>query len=150
MASTLALLLLDEKEKNKIGTKDRKCWIRPSFTNRELFGRYHPIFQELKKDEKALKEFLRVDESQFEFLVEKLSCSIAKEDTQMRECIRPREIVCLTLRYLASSESVRSLEFQFRIERKTISRIIIEVCKTIFAILEPDFPKTTRKKEEGQ
>lgn len=58
-----------------------------------------------------VKEFLRVDKSQFEFLVEKSLYSLAKKETQMRECIKPDEMVCLTLRYLASGESFRSLEF---------------------------------------
>ena len=65
----------------------------------------------MKKDEKTFNEFLPVDEGQFKCLVEKSLCSIAKEETQMWECIKPREIVCLILRYLASDESFRFLKF---------------------------------------
>ena len=58
---------------------------------------YYSLFQELKRDTKAFKEFIRMEESQSEFLVEKLTPMILKEDTNMREYIKPREMVCLAL-----------------------------------------------------
>jgi len=72
-----------------------------------------------------------MDVSQFDFLVEKLAPKILKEDTFMRDSIQPEEMLCLTLRYLASGESFRSLQFQFRLGRKTVSDIVIDVCTAI-------------------
>ena len=86
--------------------------------------------------------------SQFAYLVEALTPMILKEDKKMRECIKPHEIVCLALPYLASGETFRSLEFQFCIGKKTIIRITIYVCRTIFEILGPRYvntPRNTRK-----
>ena len=98
-ALTLTLLLLDEDENQEISSKKtRKHWIRPWLENRQLFGCYYSLFQELKRDTKAFKEFIRMEESQFEFLVETLTPMILKEDTNMRECIKPHEMVCLALR----------------------------------------------------
>ena len=51
-----------------------------------------------------------MDEGQFDFLVGKLTAKIIKEDTVMRPCIKPHKMV---LRYLATGESFRSLQFQF-------------------------------------
>ena len=102
----LTLLLLDEDENQEISSKKtRKHWIRPWLENRQLFGCYYSLFQELKRDTKAFKEFIRMEESQFEFLVETLTPMILKEDTNMRECIKPHEMVCLALRYLAFLKS---------------------------------------------
>jgi hypothetical protein len=145
--TALALVLLDEDEiQNQ--KEEREYWVRPWLDNRKQFGTYHSLFQELKKDEKAFKEFIRMDESQFEFLVERLTQKIIKEDTTMRQCIKPHEMVCLTLRYLASGESFRSLEFQFRIGRKTVSKIVYDVCRAIFETLGPDHLNTPRSKEK--
>ena len=49
----------------------------------------------------------------------------------MMQAIFPKERLVLTLRFLASGESFRSLEYQFRVSRKTISYIIDETCKAI-------------------
>ncbi|XP_057310556.1 uncharacterized protein LOC130648520 [Hydractinia symbiolongicarpus] len=67
---------------------------------------------------------------------------IIEQDTNMRECIKPEEMCCLTLRYLASGESFRSLEFQFRIGKRTISSIILEVYMTIIEELRIEYLTT--------
>ena len=49
----------------------------------------------------------------------------------MRNAIWPKQRLALTLRFLATGESIRSLEYQFLIIRKAISYIIDEVCRAI-------------------
>ena len=62
----LTLLLLDEDENQEISSKKtRKHWIRPWLENRQLFGCYYSLFQELKRDTKAFKEFIRMEETSF-------------------------------------------------------------------------------------
>ena len=90
-------------------------------------------FQEIQHDTKAFKEFIRMEESQFEYIVEALTPIILKEDTYKRECIKPYEMVSLALRYLASGKTLRSLEFQLRIG-KNISQIVIDACQPISEI----------------
>ena len=69
----LTSLLLDEDENQETSSKKtRKHWIRPWLENRQLFGCYYSLFQELKRYMKAFKEFIRMEESQFEFLMETL------------------------------------------------------------------------------
>ena len=87
-----------------------------------------------------------MDESQFEYLVEKNSAKLTKEHTVMRQCIKPHEMVCVAFRYLASGKSFRSLQFQFRIGSKTISEIVIDVCCVVIEILGPDHLNTPRSK----
>lgn len=141
----LALLLLDEDENDDEKT-ERQYWVRPWVAKRAEFGLYHSLFSELQEDEKAFKEFLRMDVSQFELLVGKLAAKLTKEDTIMRPCIKPHEMVYVALCYLASGESFRSMQFQFRIGRKTISEIVIDVCTAIIEILGPDHLNTPRSK----
>ena len=53
----------------------------------------------------------------------------------MRECIKPQEMCCFALRYFASGESYRSLEYQFRNNKKAVSYIIEELAVAIIKIL---------------
>ena len=55
-----------------------------------------------------------------------------------------RSVVCLAILYLESREIFQSLKFQFRIGKKTMSRIAIDVCRVIFEILEPSYISTSR------
>ena len=69
-------------------------------------GAYHIIFQELlKEDSKGFRDYIRIDKARHDEFVERLRPYLTKEDTIMRECIKPEEMCCLMLRYLASVES---------------------------------------------
>jgi len=66
----------------------------------------------------------------------------------MKECIKPEEMCCITLRHLASGESFRSVECQFRINKKAISYIVQEVCSAIIEALGKDNFETSETTEE--
>ncbi|XP_066600111.1 putative nuclease HARBI1 isoform X1 [Prorops nasuta] len=66
----------------------------------------------------------------------------------MKESISPRERLSLSLRFLASGESYRSLEYTTRIAACTISRIIPETCRILYECLRKDYLKTPNIKEE--
>ena len=142
-------LLLDEEEKVKKKPYERSLWVRPWIHRRKQEGCFHKLFQELmKEDAQGFREYVRMDRAHYEYLVEKLRPSLAKQDTNMRECIKPDEICCVMLRYLATGESFRSLEFQFRISRKAISYIVYDVAVAIIDIFGKDYlqtPNTTEK-----
>ena len=73
----LALLLLDEDESEN-ERAEREYWVRPWLANRPQFGAYHSLLLELKKDGKAFKEFLQMNEGQIDFLVGKRTAKIIK------------------------------------------------------------------------
>ena len=62
--------------------------------------------------------------------------------------ISPAERLTLTLRFLATGESFRSLSFQFRISKSAISHIVQEVCRAIIANLPCTYLKVPSKKIE--
>lgn len=93
----LSLLLLHKYENQETSTKKgRKHWVWPWPGNRQLFGCYS-LLQETKRDTKAFRDFIRMEESQFEYLVEALTPIILKEDRNMTECIIPHEMVLLSI-----------------------------------------------------
>ena len=55
---------------------------------------------------------------------------------------------CAALRYFASGESFRSLEYQFRISRKAISCIVEQVAAAIIKILGEAYLKTSNTTDE--
>ena len=66
----------------------------------------------------------------------------------MRKSIKPNEQYCLFLRYIASGESFWSLEYQFQISRRTISRVISTVAKAIIHEMQDSYLKTPNTVEE--
>ena len=93
------------------------------------------------EDTAAFKEFMRMNYEQFKELVCYIEQKIAKQPTQMRKPVSAAKRVALTVRFLATGETFCSLYFQFRISRKAVSYIIIEVCEAIFAVLGPLYLK---------
>ena len=66
----------------------------------------------------------------------------------MRKSITPDEKVSLFLRYLATGESFRSLEFTYRVSRRSISRIVMEVANTIITEMQKTYLKTPSNENE--
>lgn len=69
---------------------------------------------------------------------------ITKQVTRFREPISASERLTVTLRYLATGESYRSLQYVFRIPHNTISGIIPEVCDALYKVLQPNYLKVTK------
>ena len=130
-AAVLAFLLLEDDEENEGDQIERQYWVQPWLAKREQFGAFHTIFQEIRNDPKRCREYIRMNNNQFLYLVGLISPDLQKQDTKMRDCISVEELTYLVLRFLATGETYRSLEFQFRISRSRISEAVIEVSKAI-------------------
>lgn len=59
----------------------------------------------------------------------------------MRCAISSKVRLAITLRYIASGDSFRSLEFLTRVSRKTIRYFVPEVLKAIYEALQPIYLK---------
>ena len=68
----------------------------------------------------------------------------------MRERIEPGEMCALALRFLATGESFRSLHFQFRLGKETISRAISEVCVAVHEEMGPIYVKMPNSRREWE
>ncbi|KAK4886225.1 hypothetical protein RN001_002496 [Aquatica leii] len=87
----------------------------------------------------AYRNFLRMSISNFENLLSLVQDEITKQDTVLRECIPARSKLEVTLRYLATGETFRSLMYSYRIHETTISRFVVDVCNAIILKLKPDY-----------
>ena len=106
------LLLLDEDVNQETSTeKTRKHWISPWLEKRQLFGCYYSLFQELKCYMEAFKEYIRMEESQFEFLVETLVVF------KIKVCFSSSVIFSCTMLFLKSLCAFLKSNILLKIER---------------------------------
>ena len=139
-----ALLLLDEKEEIAPNNRaPRSNWVKPWLERHDELGVYNNLFQELYETN-SLKEYIRKDRMYFDYLVERLYPYLLKEDTAMRESIKPAEQICVFLRYVGSGETFRSLEYQFRISRRSIAQIVDRVAEAIIEEMQEEYLKTPK------
>ncbi|XP_031637791.1 uncharacterized protein LOC116350190, partial [Contarinia nasturtii] len=106
------------------------------------------IEQMRSEDENAFKGMFRMNGVQFDFLLEKVRPLITKKDTNMRKSISAETRLMITLKYLSSGDSYRTLMYLFRVPHNTISGIIPSTCKAIFSSLREEYLKVPNTCEE--
>ena len=96
----VAMLLLEEEEENQ--SKGKQC-VRLWMLERKTKGSFHQLLLELAAQDKlAFESYMQLDFEHFSKIVDLLSERLHKKDTVMRgECVKPAEMCCLVIRYLA-------------------------------------------------
>ncbi|XP_023310997.1 putative nuclease HARBI1 [Anoplophora glabripennis] len=77
-----------------------------------------------------------MSEDHFNYLLERISNRIQKSDTHLREAIPAQTKLEITLRYLATGDSFKSLEFLFKVPKSTISKFLPDVLDNIYTCLQ--------------
>ena len=96
----------------------------------------------------AFENFVRVDVQMFQELLHVLGVRITTKKTWSRQTIDPGLRLAITLRYLATGDSYRTLMYGFRVAHNTISGIIGDVCKAIVATYAGDVINTPTEPEQ--
>lgn len=78
----------------------------------------------------------RLNHTDFQYLLSKVSPIISKKDTHWRLAIPAKLRLAITLRYLATGDSFKSLHFLFKVSSEIISKIVPEVCTAIVEVLK--------------
>ena len=100
-AAYLVFYLMKQVQKGR--KKKRTTWGRRWIRNRDKSGAYKGVIEEVKTDDStSFRTLMRMDEESFNFLLEKVSPLIKRQDTNMRQAISPGERLSLTLRFLAT------------------------------------------------
>nr|XP_022903097.1 protein ALP1-like [Onthophagus taurus] len=119
---------------------NRRWWVRPWLKKTQ--GNLSLIKESFKlTDPEQFRKFLRMDESTFNFLLCRVGPIITKQDTFMRLSISAKDKLLITLRFLATGESYRSLMYSFRVSESTISLFVPKVCRAIYDTLREDYLK---------
>ena len=83
---------------------------------------------------------------------------IEKKTTRLRKPISAGERLAITLRFSATGETCRNIQYQYRLSPSSISSIVLEVCDGVIEALageymrflsnEEDWRKTAKEYEE--
>lgn len=127
-----------KNERKIINNEKRKYWVRPIFTveRRLAQGASNNLIYELEQqDHENFINYFRMETVLFEKLLQLVGPSITKQSA-VREAIPPETRLHITIRYLASGDSMRSLSYAYRVGHNTISKIVSETCEVIWECLK--------------
>ena len=106
--------------------------------------------QELKMKEHGFKEMLRMSYEDFKQLLNNIEQHITPHQVNVsNKVITAPERLALTLRFVATCESFKSLSFQFCISNGTISYIVKKVCDAFIKIPSPVYLKHLLQQMNG-
>ncbi|XP_050307554.1 uncharacterized protein LOC126744235 [Anthonomus grandis grandis] len=130
------------KKSNK---RKRSVWVK------DYRSRYNdiPLIQHLRENyPEDYKNYLRMDNTCFDYLLNLVKVRILKKDTIMRKAIGAEEKLVATLRFLATGRSYEDFKFSTGISAPTLSILIPQPCKAIYEALKEAHMKFTSMEEE--
>lgn len=127
----IAALLLKNKRKK---TRTKRWWSRNFLLKRDSHGPYSTLFEDLRTQD-SLKEYLRMNSEDYNYLLEKIRSRIEKQH-YVRAPISAEDKLLATLRFLATGDNYNSIMFHHRISKTAISKFIPEVCDALVDVLK--------------
>ena len=117
-----AILKRELKRKERERKHRRTVWVKSWIQKRQQSGASATLLRELRdEDPLSYRNILRMNPTQFDCLLQMVHDMIQRKDTKLRRSIPAQTKLEITLRYLASGDSLRSLEYLFRVPQCTIS-----------------------------
>ena len=124
-------------------------WVREWLLRRPTFGQYDQLLTELhREDLRGYKNFLRITPELFHEMVERLTPILEKKLTFMREPLDVGLKLAITLRFLATGDSYKSLQYSFRVASNTISSFVPVVCNSIIDVYKDEVLKCPKTPDE--
>ena len=152
VAACLLAATAVKQARNKTLRNDRRkksVWVREWLLNRDKYGMYEKLMKHLEQgDVKSFRNFVRMDPGMFNQMVEDLKPLIQKKRTNWRKPLPAGLKLAITLRYLATGNSYKSLAYGFRVAPNTIVSIVSDVCQAIYDKYSETafkFPTTTEE-----
>ncbi|XP_077145212.1 uncharacterized protein LOC143807474 [Ranitomeya variabilis] len=140
MANACAIAFHEQRKRDKQRRRShRRFWLYPIVEVRESRGAYHCLFGELNDNLEKYFEYTRMSQDSFRYLLRLVEGAITRQEMQLRRSISAEERLLVTLRFLATGETLRSLHFQFRIGVSTLSGIIADTCRALWDNLREEF-----------
>lgn len=122
-----SLNIIEEKKKRKRIWVKQYLKLREKHSNMRILSALEPV---------DFKNYLRMGEEEFEYLLNLVTPYIKKEDTILRQSVSARQRLVVTLRFLASGNTYQDLKYTCLISQPLLSRIIPETCRAIYKCLK--------------
>ncbi|XP_031349654.1 uncharacterized protein LOC116175602 isoform X1 [Photinus pyralis] len=132
----LYVLYIERQQDEKV---TRRFWVRDFLKEeqRYLQGASDNLVKEMySHDPEKFFNFFRMTRETFDELLRLVGPKIEKQNV-IRESVHPLIRLQITLRYLASGDSMMSMHYMFRVGKNTVSQIIAETCQVIWDTLKP-------------
>ncbi|XP_035220975.1 protein ANTAGONIST OF LIKE HETEROCHROMATIN PROTEIN 1-like [Stegodyphus dumicola] len=99
------------------------------------------------QDTESFFNFFRMTPQKFDELLSVVGPRITMKATSFRNPISAQERLAITIRFLASGDSMTNISYLFRVGKPTVSKIVRQVCDAIWVNLSPVVlkPPTTEK-----
>ncbi|KAM0730299.1 Protein ALP1-like [Formica fusca] len=118
----------------------RRFWMRPILQSRRSHGNWEHLIQELRLfDHETYFNFMRMTPQTFEEILSLVGSKLARQTTNCREPICAEARLSMTVRYLATGDSLKSMSLAFRVGISTTSQIIRETCIAIWDSMQQEF-----------
>ena len=120
--------MIEEEQSRK-----KRLLVRDWIGRRDSRGASTLLLKELAaEDVNEYKMCLRMTPEKFDTLLGSVAHKIERQNTQMRDAISPRLILEVTLHFMATGNSYRTLQYFFRVSKSSVSNFIPEVCDVIY------------------
>ncbi|XP_047991562.1 protein ALP1-like [Leguminivora glycinivorella] len=117
--------------------KGKRIWTRKWLRDRSVTGASALLLQQLRlEDPSEYRMALRVTTENFDELLSLVHSKIQRNDTLMRDALPAKIKLEVTLSFLATGMSYRSLSHFYRVSKPSISVFIPEVCRAIYEALK--------------
>ena len=115
------------------GRKKKSVWVRDWLLKRKRYGMFEKVMKHLREgDVRSFKNIVWMDPGMFNQMVADLAPRLQKTTTNCREPLSVGFKLAITLRYLSTGDSYKSMAYGFRVAPNTIVSIVPEVCQVIY------------------
>lgn len=127
--------------------RQRRWYVRPMNRDRSTAGEFNTVVNSMRnlEDSEIHHEYFRMNEERFNFILDRVRDKITHRNTH-KNPVGPNERLSLTLRYLASGATQRSIAHSYKLGKSTVSKIINETVRAIHDSLK-DFASFPSKDE---
>ena len=146
---TTAVILLSRRSRKRDSAGRRRWWVHPINEVRDNKGAWTLLMDRFRTEfPDKHKQCLRMSKDLFDEILATVQVNIQKTDTQLRKSIAAEQRLCVTLFYLATGDSFRTLSLFFRMGESTVRAIIYETCKAIWDTMSLEYLKTPSTVQE--
>lgn len=129
LAAAVVLLLVKIRRH-----KRPRRWSKDWYKKRQNYTHENLLKDLILTEKDDFKNFVRLDVEKFQSLLELVTPLTTKKHTNMREAIPPFQRLSITLRYLATGNTLEDLKFHSAISPQSLSLIIMETCDAIIHV----------------